>query len=76
MLFLIDYNNLCCFIDTKSLSSIQVYWAKELFRYHFQIDYCQNKANVAADTLSKFLQKSQTKKDKLQAEKGQIFYCL
>ena len=36
----IDYNNLCWFMNTKSLSSRQVYWAQELFCYHFQIDYC------------------------------------
>ena len=41
-------------MDTKSLSFRQVYWAQKLFRYHFQIDYCQGKANAAADTLSKF----------------------
>ena len=39
VLVLIDYNNLCCFMDTKSLSSKQVYWAQELSQYHFWIDY-------------------------------------
>ena len=41
-------------MDTKSLSFRQVCWAQELSRYHFQIDYCQSKANGAADTLSPF----------------------
>ena len=54
VLVLTDYNNLRCFMDTKSLSSQQVCWAQELSRYHFQINYCQNKTNVAADALSRF----------------------
>ena len=41
-------------MDTKRLSSRQVRWAQKLFRYHFQIDYCQGKANGATDTLSRF----------------------
>ena len=55
---LTDHNNLCCFIDTKNLSSKQVCWAQEFSRYHFQIDYCQGKANTAANTLSRFSQRS------------------
>ena len=39
VLVLTDHNNLCRFMDTKSLSSRQVRWAQELSRYHFQIDY-------------------------------------
>ena len=34
-----DYNNLYRLINIKSLSSRQVWWAQELFCYHFQIDY-------------------------------------
>ena len=41
-------------MDTKSLSSKQVHWAKELSCYHFQIYYCQDKINEAADAMSKF----------------------
>ena len=63
-------------MDTKSLSSRQVRWAKELSQYHFQIDYRQNKANAAADTLLKFLQRSQDEEDELRAKNGQILYCL
>ena len=63
-------------MDTKSLSSRQVRWAQKLSQYHFQIDYCQGKVNVAVDILSKFPQKSQDEKDELQAENGQIFHCL
>ena len=54
VLVLIDYNNLCRFMKTKNLSSCQVWWAQELSRHHFQIDYCQGKANEAADALSRF----------------------
>ena len=71
-----DHNNLRRFIDTKSLSSRQIRWAQELSQYHFQIDYCHDKANAAADTLSKFLQKSQDGKNYLQAENDQIFHRL
>ena len=63
-------------MNTKSLSSRQVHWAQELFQYYFQIDYHQGKANAAADTLSRFPQRSQDEKDELQAENSQIFYCL
>ena len=51
---LINHNNLCRFINTKNLSFKQVYWAQELFKYYFQIDYCQSKTNGAADALSCF----------------------
>ena len=76
VLVLTDHNNLRRFMDTKSLSSRQVRWAQELSRYHFRIDYCQGKANAAADALSRFPQKSQDEENKLRAENGQIFHCL
>ena len=63
-------------MDTKSLSSKQVCWAQELSRYHFQIDYHQGGANTAANALLRFPQKSQDKKDELQAENCQVFHCL
>ena len=65
ILVLTDHNNLRCFIDLKSLSFRQVHWAQELSCYHFQINYCQNKANTTADTLSRFLYRSQNEKDEL-----------
>ena len=58
VLILIDYNNLCRFMDTKSLSSRQVRWVQELSRYHFRIDYQQGKANEAADALSQYPQQN------------------
>ena len=54
---LTDHNNLRQFMDTKNLSSCQVRWAQELSHYHFRIDYCQRKANGAADALSRFPQR-------------------
>ena len=55
VLILTDQNNFCCFMDIKNLSSKQVRWAQKLSQYYFQIDYYQDKANVAADALSRFL---------------------
>ena len=74
VLVLTDHNNLPCFMDTKSLSFRQVRWAQKLSCYYFRIDYHQGKANVAADTLSRFFQKSQNEKNELQAENGGIFH--
>ena len=53
-----DHNNLCRFMDTKNLSSKQVRWVQELSQYYFQINYCQGKANAAANALSRFSQRS------------------
>ena len=76
VLVLMDYNNLCYFIDTKSLSSRQVCWAQELSHYHFQINYCEGKANAAVDALSKFFQQSQDEENELRAENNQILHRL
>ena len=65
VLVLINHNNLRYFIDIKSLSSRQFCWAQKLSQFHFQIDYCQGKANVTGDTLSRFPQKSQDIKDEV-----------
>ena len=75
VLVLTDHNNLRCFIDIKSLSSKQVCWAQELSWYYFQIDYCQGKANIAVDTLSRISQRSQDKENELWTENGRIFHC-
>ena len=76
VLVLTNHNNLCRFMETKSLSSRQVRWAQELSRYHFRIDYCQGKVNGAADALSRFLQRNEDKEEKLQAENTWILHCL
>ncbi len=51
VLVLIDQNILQRFMDMKSISSRQVWLAQKLWKYHFQIDYRQNKANRAAYAL-------------------------
>ena len=71
-----DHNNFRHFMDTKNLSSKQDCWAQKLSQYYFQIDYCQGKANATVDALSKFSQRSQDKKNELQAKNGQIFHRL
>ena len=76
VLVLTNHNNLHRFMDTKSLSSRQVRWAQELSRYHFRIDYCQGKANRAANILSRFLQRNEDEKEKFRTENTQILYCL
>ena len=53
---LTDYNKLCRFIDTKSLSSRQARWARKVSWYHFQINNHQSKANRATDALSWYAQ--------------------
>ena len=63
-------------MDTKSLSSRQVRWAQELSRYHFRIDYCQGKANGAADALSRFPQRNQAEEDELRTENTRILHKL
>ena len=65
VLVLTDHNNLRRFMDTKGLSSRQVRWAQKPSQYHFQINYCQGKANTAADALSRFLQRSQDEENEL-----------
>ena len=63
-------------MDIKSLSSRQIRWAQELFKYHFWIDYCQGKPNGAADALSDFPQRNKDEEEKLWAENTQIFHRL
>ena len=41
-------------MDTKSFSSRQVFWTRELSWWHFRIDYRQGKDNGAADALSHY----------------------
>ena len=76
VLVLSYYNNICRFMDTKSLSSWQVRWAKELSKDHFRIDYRQKKANASADALSRFLHRSQAEEKTLRAENSEILHRL
>ena len=73
---LTDHNNFWRFIDTKNLSSCQVRWVQELSCYHFQIDYCQGKANRAADALSRFSRRDNKKEANFWAKNTRILYCL
>ena len=50
--------------------------SQKLSQYYFQIDYCQGKANAAVDTLSRFLQRSQSEDEELRAENIQILHRL
>ena len=76
VLVLTNHNSLRWFMDTKSLSSCQVHWAKKLSRYHFRINYRQNKANGAADALFHYPQRSQGKEEILQTENTRILQRL
>ena len=76
VLVLTDYNNLCQFMDTKSLSSKQVCWAQKLSHYYFQIDYGQGKANGAVDALSQYSQQNAGEEKTLCDENVKIFYRL
>ena len=71
-----NHNNFHHFMDIKSLSSCQVWWAQKLSCYYFQIDYRQEKANGAANALSCFPQQDYEKEANFQAENTWIFYCL
>ena len=73
---LINYNNLCRFMDTKSLSSKKVHWAQKLSRYHFQIDYCQSKAHRAIDALDQYPQQDAEEEKTLRAKSVKILHCL
>ena len=63
-------------MDTKNLSFKQVCWVQKLSRYHFQIDYGQDKAKRTANTLSCFFQRSIKEEKKLQVKNTQIFHRL
>ena len=65
VLILTDYNNFCCFMDMKNLSSCQGWWAQQLTKYHFWINYCQSKVHRAADALSHFPQQENEEKANL-----------
>ncbi len=71
-----NHNNLQHFMDTKTLSSWQVWWAQKLSRYHFQIDYRQGKANGAANALFQYTQWNAEEKKILQAENTKILHQL
>ena len=73
VLVLTDYNNFCRFINIKSLSFCQIKWNWKLLKYHFQINYCQSKANQAADALSHFAQRSLNEKKRFGPKTLKLF---
>ncbi len=72
VLVLTDHNHLQCFMNTKSLSFKYVWWARELSRDHFQIDYQQGKANKAADTFSWYPRRNAEEEKTFWAENTKI----
>ena len=54
VLVLTDYNSVFSFMNTKSLSSCQIYWIQKLSKYYVQINYCQSKKNRVANLVSYF----------------------
>ena len=76
VLVLTDHNNFCRFIDTKSLSSKLVHWAYDHSCYYFRINYCQDKANRAADALSQYPQQNAREEKTFHDKKVKITYCL
>ena len=76
VLIFTDYNNLCRFMNTKSLSSRQVCWAQEFSHYYFCIDYQQCKAMRATDALLQYFQQNADKKATLQAKNTKILHRL
>lgn len=73
---LANHNNLRQFMDTKNLSSYQIYWAQKFSQYYFEINYYQRKANIAAHALFCFSQKSHAEEKTLRDENSQILYHL
>ena len=63
-------------MDTKNLSSKQVYWAQELSSYYFWIDYRLGKTNAAADALSQYPQRTAKEKKTFWAENIKILHQL
>ena len=76
VLMLTNHNNLCPFINIKSLSFCQVRCAQELFRYYFRINNYQGKANKAVNALFRYLKQSQGKEKILQDKNTRIFQRL
>ena len=76
VLILTNHNNLCRFMNTKSLSFRQVHWAQELLRYYFRIDCWRGKANEAANTLLQYSQQSVKEKATFWAENTKILHRL
>ena len=62
ILVLTDHNNLKKFIETTCLSSYQIWWAQELLRYDFKIDYCPGIKNLVDALFQPLTNKNANKK--------------
>ncbi len=71
-----NHNNLQRFMNMKNLSSRKVRYVQKLSRYHFRIDYWQDKANGVADALFHYPKWSAEKEETLQAENTKILQRL
>ena len=76
VLVLTNRKTLWQFIDTKNMSFKQVRWAQKLSCYHFQIDYCQSKANKGADALSQYPQRNAEEENAFWAKNVKILHRL
>ena len=76
VLVLTNDNHLRRFMETKTLNSCHVWWAQELSRYHFQINYYQAYLNGAANAPSHFFKRNKDEEEKVWAENTWILHCL
>ena len=58
----------------KSLNSKQTWWTQKLSKYYFQIDYCKDKVDGAANILLQYSQRSVEEEKTLQAKNIKILY--
>ncbi len=63
-------------MNMKRLSFRQVRWAQKLSKYHFRIDYRQDKANGAADAFIQYSQRSAKEEKILRAKNAKILHWL
>lgn len=64
------------FIDIKSLGSKQVWYIQKLSKYNFEIDYYQDRVNVAANALFKFLFKKHKREKYFESQKHVDFILI
>ena len=47
-------NNPLTYIHTSQLGAVQIHWLSDLAQFDFDIQYCMDKSNQAADMLSQW----------------------
>lgn len=60
------------FVNTKSLSSQQVYWTQKLSQYYFWIEYYQSKTNRSTNIFFRYLQQNVKEEVNLRAKNTKI----